>query len=88
MEFVTVPKAKLLEYIAHTEALSDDHTRLQEQIRNANKLADIVREDYEAKIEKILDELLDLTNRSQYYQGLQRAYEIMRGRGNGKTRGD
>lgn len=81
MEWVQVPKEQLLEYIAHTEALSDDHTRLQEKIRNANKLADIVRNDYEAKIDRLLDEILDQTNRSQYYAGLHRAYEIMKGRG-------
>lgn len=73
-------KRQLLEYIAYAEALSEDHTNLQEQLKNANKLADIVRNDYEAKIDKLLDEILDQTNRSQYYSGLHRAYEIMKGR--------
>lgn len=88
-EVVIVPKEQLLEYIAYAEALRDDHTRLQDEIRTAYKLADIVRNDYESKIDKILDELLDQTNRSQYYAGLQSAYEIMKGRkrNNIKNRG-
>lgn len=80
LEWVQVPKEQLLEYIAFAEALRDDHTRLQDEIATAYKLADIVRNDYEAKVDKILDELLDQTNRSQYYQGLHSAYEIMKGR--------
>ena len=80
MEWVQVQREHLLVYIAYAEALRDDHTRLQEEIRTAYKLADIVRNDYEAKIDKILDEVLDQTNRSQYYAGLHAAYEIMKGR--------
>lgn len=80
VEWVQVPKEQLLEYIAYAEALRDDHDKLQDEIRTAYKLADIVRNDYEARIDKILDELLDQTNRSQYYQGLHSAYEIMKGR--------
>ena len=79
-EVVLVPKEQLLEYIAFAEALRDDYTRLQNQIDTAHKLADIIREDYEAKIDKLLDEILDQTNRSQFYAGLHRAYEIMKGR--------
>ena len=81
MEWVQVQKHQLLEYIAYAEALSEDHTKLEEQLKNAKKLADIVKNDYEAKIDKLLDEILDQTNRSQYYAGLHRAYEIMKGRG-------
>lgn len=80
-EVVIVPKEQLLEYIAYAEALRDDHTRLQDEIRTAYKLADIVRNDYEAKIDKLLDEILNCTNRSQYYAGLHKAYELMKGRG-------
>lgn len=80
-EVVIVPKEQLLEYIAYAEALRDDHTRLQDEIRTAYKLADIVRNDYEAKIDKLLDEILNQTNRSQYYAGLHKGYEIMKGRG-------
>ena len=87
MEWVQVPKEQLLEYIAYAEALRDDHTRLQDEIRTAYKLADIVRSDYESKIDKILDELLDQTNRSQYYAGLHAAYEIMKGRRRANTKG-
>ena len=80
VEWVQVPKEQLLEYIAYAEALRDDHDRLQDEIRTAYKLADIVRNDYESKIDGILDEILDQTNRSQYYAGLHSAYEIMKGR--------
>ena len=58
-EVVIVPKEQLLEYIAYAEALRDDHTRLQDEIRTAYKLADIVRNDYEAKIDKLLDGILN-----------------------------
>lgn len=80
MELVQVEKASLLEYIAYVEALSADHTRLELAFGDTKKLADLVRDDYEARIDKLRDKMLDNTNKSQYQMGLMDAYQIMMGR--------
>lgn len=81
MEFVQVIKQDLLEYIAYTEALIEDHNRLELAYGDSKKLADLVREDYESKIDKLRDKMLDESVRSQYHMGLMDAYKIMKGRG-------
>ena len=80
MEFVQVNKASLLEYIAYVERLSHDHTQLAESQRTAISLADIVRNDYEARIDKLLDLILDQPIRDNYYRGLSDAYKVMKSR--------
>jgi len=80
MEFVQVDKASLLEYVAYVEALIDDHNKVTQRLRDTEQISKILEKTYEERIDKILNKLLDQTNRSQYYAGLHDAYEIMKGR--------
>lgn len=79
MEWVQVPKEHLLEYISYTEALSADHTKLQQQIKDSKELADIIEETWQQRLDKLTDEMLEPSNKSQYFNGMMRAYHIMRG---------
>lgn len=79
-EYLQVKRTDLLEYIANTELLRADHDRLEEELKINTELAKIVREDQAQKLDKLIDQILDQTNRSQYYMGLMTAYEIMTGR--------
>jgi len=83
MEWVQVERSHLLEYIAYVEQLNADHTKLQQQIRDAKQLADIVEETYKRRLDNLADKILDQTNRSQYLMGLTEAYEILQGRKEG-----
>jgi hypothetical protein len=80
MEWVQVERSHLLEYIAYVEQLNADHTKLQEQIKDAKQLAGIVEQTYKCRLDKLADKIIDQTNRSQYLQGLTEAYEILQGR--------
>lgn len=79
MEWVQVERNQLLEYVAMVERLSADHSRLQQQSKDAKELADIIEETYQTRLDKLMDEMLEPTNRSQYFNGLMRAYNIMKG---------
>lgn len=80
MELVQVDKASLLEYIAYVEQLSADHTKISQRLKDTEQISKMLEATYETRIDRLLDELLNCTNRSQYYQGLHKAYEIMKGR--------
>lgn len=80
MELVQVDKASLLEYIAYVEELSADHTKISQRLKDTEQITKMLEATYETRIDRLLDELLNCTNRSQYYQGLYKAYEIMKGR--------
>ena len=80
MEWVQVERSHLLEYIAYVERLNADHTKLQQQIKDAKQLADIIEETYKSRLDKLADKILDQTNRSQYLQGLTQAYKILQGK--------
>ena len=57
MDWVQVPRKRLLEYVDYVERLSEDHTRLQEANSTNKKLADIIRNDYEARIDQLLEQI-------------------------------
>ena len=80
MEFVQVDKASLLEYVAYVEALIADHNKLSQRLKDTEQISKMLEATYQERIDKILDKILDQTNRSQYYAGLTDAYNIMRGR--------
>lgn len=78
MEFVQVEKASLLEYVAYVEALLDDHTKLTKRLKDTEEILRIIEKTTDDRIGKILDLILDQTNRSRYYEGLTDAYNIMK----------
>ena len=79
MEWVQVQKEQLLEYIGYAEALHADHSRLQQIVNDAKELADIVEETYAQRLDKLMDEMLEPSNKSRYFEGMMRAYNIMKG---------
>ena len=81
MEFVQVDKASLLEYIAYVEYLNEDHTKLRDRLKDTREVSKILEATYQARIDKLLDLILEQPNRSDYYKGLRDAYELMQGRG-------
>ena len=80
MEWVQVERNKLIEYVQMVETLNEDHTRLQHQNEEIIELARILEKTYQVRFDKLTDQILDQTNRSQYHKGLMDAYNIMKGR--------
>lgn len=80
MEWVQVERKKLIEYVQMVEELNADHTRLQEQNKEITELAGILEKTYSVRFDKLTDQILDQSNRSQYHKGLMDAYNIMKGR--------
>jgi len=79
-EWVQVRHSELLEYVAHVEHLTHDHTQLQEQVKDARELADIIEQTYKARLETLTDLILDIHPANyKYEQGLMQAYNIMAG---------
>ena len=74
-----MPKEQLLEYIAYAEALRDDHDKITKELKDAIELADIIEETWLQRLDKLTDEMLEPTNKSRYFDGLMRAYQIMKG---------
>jgi hypothetical protein len=81
MEFVQVDKASLLEYIAYVEYLNEDHTKIRQRLKDTEEIAKMLEATYKARIDKLLDLILEQPNRSDYYKGLHAAYELLKGRG-------
>lgn len=81
MEFVQVDKASLLEYIAYVEYLNEDHTKLKQRLKDTEALSKMLEATYEARIDKLLDLILECNKRDDYYKGLHKAYELFKGRG-------
>ena len=80
MEFVQVDKASLLEYIAYVEYLNEDHTKIKQKLKDTEELSKMLEATYEARIDKLLDLILECPARNDYYRGLHTAYELMQGR--------
>jgi hypothetical protein len=79
-EWVQVRHIELLEYVAHVEHLTKDHTLLQEQVKDAKELASIIEQTYKARLEKLTDLILDIHPANhKYEQGLMHAYNILAG---------
>ena len=78
-EMVLVPKEQLHEYIAYAEALRDDHDKITQQLKDAKELADIIEETWLERLDRLTDEMLEPTNKSRYFDGLMRGYQIMKG---------
>lgn len=81
MEFVQVDKASLLEYIGYVEYLNADHTKLRDRLKDTEEISKMLEATYQARIDKLLDLILDCTKRDDYYKGLHKAYELLKGRG-------
>ena len=81
MEFVQVDKASLLEYIAYVEYLNEDHTKLKQRLKDTEAISKMLEATYEARIDKLLDLILECNKRDDYYKGLYKAYELFKGRG-------
>jgi Na+/phosphate symporter len=60
-EWVQVRHSELLDYIAHVEHLSKDHTQLQEQVKDAKDLASIIEKTYKTRLDQLMDLVLDIT---------------------------
>jgi hypothetical protein len=78
MEFVQVEKASLLEYVAYVEALIADHNKLTKRLKDTEEILRIIEKTTDDRLGKVLDLILDQTNRSKYYEGLYDAYNIMK----------
>jgi hypothetical protein len=79
-EFVQVRHSELLDYIAHVEHLSKDHTTLQEQVKDAKELASIIEKTYKTRLDQLMDLVLELhPSNYQYQRGLIHAYNVMAG---------
>ena len=79
-EYVQVRHSELLDYIAHVEHLSKDHTQLQEKVRDANELASIIEKTYKTRLDHLIDLVLDLhPSNYQYQRGLIQAYNVLAG---------
>ena len=79
-EYVQVRHAELLDYIAHVEHLTRDHTLLQEQVKDAKELASIIEQTYKTRLEQLMNQVLELhpTN-YQYQRGLIQGYNVLAG---------
>jgi hypothetical protein len=79
-EFVQVRHSELLDYIAHVEHLTKDHTTLQEQVKDAKELASIIEKTYKTRLDQLMDLVLELhpTN-YQYQRGLIQGYNLLAG---------
>jgi len=79
-EYVQVRHAELLDYIAHVEHLTRDHTLLQEQVKDAKELASIIEKTYKTRLDQLMDLVLELhPSNYQYQRGLIQAYNVLAG---------
>ena len=79
-EYVQVRHSELLDYIAHVEHLTRDHTLLQEQVKDAKELASIIEKTYKTRLDQLMDSVLELhPSNHQYQRGLVQAYNVMAG---------
>ena len=79
-EYVQVRHSELLDYIAHVEHLSKDHTQLQEQVKDAKELASIIEKTYKTRLDQLMDLVLELhPSNYQYQRGLIQAYNVLAG---------
>jgi hypothetical protein len=79
-EWVQVKRIQLLEYVHMVETLDKDHTRLMQQVSDANELAAVIDATWQARLDKLTDVVLDLhPSRHTFEAGLLRAYNIMAG---------
>ena len=81
MEFVQVDKASLLEYVAYVEQLNEDHTKIRQRLKDTEAISKMLEATYQARIDKLLDLILEQPARNDYYKGLHAAYELLKGRG-------
>jgi len=79
-EYVQVRHAELLDYIAHVDHLTKDHTLLQEQVKDAKELASIIEKTYKTRLDQLMDLVLQLhPSNYQYQRGLIQGYNVMAG---------
>lgn len=78
--WVQVKQEELFEYVAMVEHLRKDHTALQEQIKDAKELANIIEATYKERLDKLTDKILDIHPANyKYERGLLDAYNILSG---------
>ena len=71
---------ELLEYVAMVEYLRKDHTKLQDQIKDAKELASIIEATYKERLDRLTDLILDIhPSNYKYERGLMDAYNIVSG---------
>ncbi len=76
-KWVQVKHEELLEYVAMVEYLRKDHTKLQEQIKDAKELASIIEATYKERLDRLTDFILDIhPSNYKYERGLMDAYNI------------
>lgn len=75
-------RASLLEYIAYVEHLNEDHTKIRQKLRDTEELSKMLEATYNARIDKLLDLILECDKRDDYYRGLHAAYALLKGRTN------
>ena len=79
-KWVQVKHDELLEYVAMVEYLRKDHTKLQEQIKDAKELASIIEATYKERLDRLTDFILDIhPSNFKYERGLLDAYNIVSG---------
>ena len=83
MEYVTVVKRDLLEYIALVEALNDHHTKLEQSHKDLKELVAIKETTEKTRLLALMDHILDNSKNTQYAQGLIDAYNLIKGKDNG-----
>ena len=79
-EWVQVRHMELLEYIAGVEHLTNDHTELQGQVKDAKELASIIEQTYKTRLDQLMDLILNMhSTNHQYQRGLIQAYNVLAG---------
>lgn len=79
-KFVQVEQKALLQYVDYVTRLSKDHTKLQEQMKDAKDLAGIVEQTYKSRLDRLTDLILDIHPANyKYEQGLMHAFNIVAG---------
>lgn len=79
-KFVQVEQKALLQYVDYVTRLSQDHTKLQEQMKDAKDLAGIVEQTYKSRLDRLTDLILDIHPANyKYEQGLMHAFNIVAG---------
>ena len=78
--WVQVKQDELLEYVAMVEHLTKDHTKLQQEIKDAKTLANIIEATYKDRLDRLTDLILDIHPANyKYERGLMDAYKIVSG---------
>ena len=78
--WVQVKHDELLEYVAMVEHLTKDHTKLQQEIKDAKTLANIIEATYKDRLDRLTDLILDIHPANyKYERGLLDAYNIVSG---------